>query len=225
MDLWLTLAALCGLALGTPLQRAMLRVMRPLCFPLLWHDRHFSPFPCRAALSAALAAIALSLAWRLPPGVAWLCGMGFCTLSLALALIDRASLLLPDALTQPLLWLGLIWNALSQPAYLPQAVFGAVAGYLTLWLIAWGFWRWRGVQGLGGGDVKLLAALGAWCGWPDLPALLLLASLLTLVGIVLRRRWRGRVWRRRRRLGPRCWWLDCGRCCRVWPASSAAGRR
>ncbi|WP_392420484.1 prepilin peptidase [Edwardsiella piscicida] len=191
MDLWLTLAALCGLALGAPLQRAMLQIMRPLCAPLLWHDRHFSPFPCRAALSAALAAISLSLAWGLPPGIVWLCGLGFCTLSLALALIDRASLLLPDALTQPLLWLGLIWNALYQPTYLPQAVFGAAAGYLALWLIAWGFWRWRGEQGLGGGDVKLLSALGAWCGWADLPALLLLASLLTLVGIALRHRWRG----------------------------------
>lgn len=61
------LAALCGLALGMPLQCAMLRIMRPLCSPLLWHDRHFSPFPCRAALCTALAAIALLLAWRLPP--------------------------------------------------------------------------------------------------------------------------------------------------------------
>ncbi|STP81340.1 Pectic enzymes secretion protein outO [Edwardsiella ictaluri] len=185
------LAALCGLALGMPLQCAMLRIMRPLCSPLLWHDRHFSPFPCRAALCTALAAIALLLAWRLPPGAAWLCGLSFCTLSLALALIDRASLLLPDALTQPLLWLGLIWNALYQPTHLPQAVFGAATGYLALWLIAWGFWRWRGVQGLGGGDVKLLAALGAWCGGPDLPALLLMASLLTLGSIALLHCWRG----------------------------------
>ncbi|WP_370549846.1 A24 family peptidase [Edwardsiella tarda] len=189
----LALAALLGLALGFPLHRLLCALPPPLLPPLCWYDRHISPFPSPAVLSCGLAAIALILANLLPPGAPWLCGMGFCILSLGLALLDRAALLLPDRLTLALLWLGLLWQASYHPAALPDAVFGAAAGYLLLWLVAWGFWRWRGMEGLGGGDAKLVAALGAWVGASRLPTLLLAACLLALAGFAWRA-WRQGSW-------------------------------
>lgn len=96
---------------------------------------------------------------------------------LALSLIDWWHMLLPDALTQPLLWLGLLINAGSSAVKLSDAVYGAVAGYLCLWLLYWLFRGLTGKEGLGYGDFKLLAALGAWLGWQALPFLCLIAGL------------------------------------------------
>lgn len=100
---------------------------------------------------------------------------------LALAQIDIGSYLLPDRLTQPLIWLGLLYHALYQQDTLTEALFGAVAGYLSLWLVWWTYRLITGKEGLGLGDAKLLAALGAWCGWQALPTILLGASLMGIV--------------------------------------------
>lgn len=101
---------------------------------------------------------------------------------LPLTLIDWQHQLLPDCLTQPLLWAGLLVHTLGHALPLRDAVLGAVAGYLSLWLIYWGFRLTTGREGLGYGDFKLLAALGAWCGWQALPSVVLIAALSGIVG-------------------------------------------
>jgi leader peptidase (prepilin peptidase)/N-methyltransferase len=151
---------------------------------------------CRGTISPRYPLVelgtALLFAWcaaragstQLPMALAW---SGFCAMLLALALIDRDTSLLPDSLTQPLLWAGLGGAALGWTGTtLVDAFWGAAVGYLSLWLLATGF-RWTtGREGMGHGDFKLLAALGAWLGWAALPPLLLLASTLgALVGLVL----------------------------------------
>ena len=88
---------------------------------------------------------------------------------LPLAMIDGQHQLLPDCLTQPLLWAGLLFHAFSHGLPLRDALLGAVAGYLSLWLVYWAFRLLTHREGLGYGDFKLLAALGAWCGWQSLP--------------------------------------------------------
>ena len=102
---------------------------------------------------------------------------------ITLTFIDFDTQLLPDQITLPLLWLGLIVN-LSSGGFvdLPSAVVGAVAGYLVLWSIYWAFKLITGKEGMGYGDFKLLAALGAWFGWQALPVLVLISS---VVGIAL----------------------------------------
>ncbi len=105
----------------------------------------------------------------------------------ALAWIDARRGLLPDRLTLPLLWLGLLVNLDGALVPLRDAVLGAVAGYAFLAGIAAGFRLLTGREGMGGGDVKLLAALGAWLGWAALPQVVLAASALALAVAVLRR--------------------------------------
>lgn len=100
----------------------------------------------------------------------------FTTLLIALIFIDIDEMLLPDQLTLPLLWLGLLFNLQGTYASLPEAVIGAVAGYLSLWSVYWGFKLLTGKEGMGYGDFKLLAALGAWMGWQQLPLIVLLSS-------------------------------------------------
>jgi len=95
---------------------------------------------------------------------------------IALTMIDLETLLLPDELTIPLLWLGLLVNLEGHFAALDEAVIGAVVGYLALWMVYQGFRLTTGKEGMGYGDFKLLSALGAWFGWSQLPAILLLAS-------------------------------------------------
>ena len=101
---------------------------------------------------------------------------------LAMSLIDADHQLLPDALVLPLLWLGLIVNAFGLFTSLEEALWGAIAGYLSLWSVYWLFKLITGKEGMGYGDFKLLAMLGAWGGWQILPLTILLSS---LVGAVL----------------------------------------
>jgi leader peptidase (prepilin peptidase)/N-methyltransferase len=105
---------------------------------------------------------------------------------IALTSIDFDTQLLPDAITLPLLWAGLLFNVFATYTDLQSAVIGAVAGYLSLWSVYWAFKLTTGKEGMGYGDFKLLAALGAWLGWEMLPLTILLSSLLgAVVGIAL----------------------------------------
>jgi len=118
-----------------------------------------------------------------------LAGVGaliFVAALIALTGIDFDTQLLPDDITLPLLWLGLGLNAFGAFTDLKSAVFGAIAGYLSLWLVYWGFKLATGKEGMGYGDFKLLAALGAWFGWQALPSIILLSSAVAaVVGIAL----------------------------------------
>jgi leader peptidase (prepilin peptidase)/N-methyltransferase len=130
-------------------------------------------------------------AWRFGPG--WQCVGALVLLwaLVALTLIDADTQLLPDQITLPLLWLGLLLNLGGVFVALPDAVIGAAAGYLVLWTAYWLFRLVRGKEGMGFGDFKLMAALGAWFGWQALPALVLLSSVAGVVfglaNIALRR--------------------------------------
>ena len=105
---------------------------------------------------------------------------------IALTCIDFDSQLLPDSITLPLLWAGLLVNLFGTFADLQAAVIGAMCGYLALWSVYWAFKLTTGKEGMGYGDFKLLAALGAWLGWEMLPLTILLSSLLgAVVGIAL----------------------------------------
>lgn len=104
----------------------------------------------------------------------------------ALAFIDLDTTLLPDSLTLPLLWLGLLFNLDGTFASLPDAVIGAMAGYGVLWSVYWLFKLATGKDGMGYGDFKLLAAIGAWLGWQMLPVTLLLSSVVgAAIGIAM----------------------------------------
>lgn len=105
---------------------------------------------------------------------------------IALSVIDFDTQLLPDSITQPLLWAGLLVNLWGVFVPLRAAVIGAVAGYLTLWSIYWLFKLATGKDGMGFGDFKLLAAIGAWLGWQMLPLVILLSSITgAIVGVAL----------------------------------------
>jgi leader peptidase (prepilin peptidase)/N-methyltransferase len=105
---------------------------------------------------------------------------------IALTCIDLDTQLLPDSITLPLLWAGLLFNVSGSFVDLQSAVVGAAGGYLSLWLVYWAFKLTTGKEGMGYGDFKLLAALGAWLGWQMLPLTILLSSLLgAVVGITL----------------------------------------
>ncbi|WP_168014462.1 prepilin peptidase [Halomonas salinarum] len=112
--------------------------------------------------------------------------VGACLSLLVLAVIDFRTQLLPDIITLPLLWIGLGYQLLFQPLMLHSAVIGAMAGYLSLWSFYWLFKLVTGKEGMGYGDFKLLAALGAWLGWQALPMMLILsAGVGALVGILV----------------------------------------
>jgi leader peptidase (prepilin peptidase)/N-methyltransferase len=104
----------------------------------------------------------------------------------ALTVIDFDTQLLPDSMTLPLMWLGLVLNYFNIFTDFSSAFWGAVAGYLSLWSVYWLFKLATGKEGMGHGDFKLLAALGAWLGWELLPAVILLSSVVgAVVGISL----------------------------------------
>ena len=118
-------------------------------------------------------------------GYAW---CAFSAVLLTLALIDWDTTLLPDDLTLPLLWLGMIAAALHWiPVTLNDALWGAVGGYMSLWLVYWGFKLATGKEGMGFGDFKLFAALGAWFGWQTLIPIILIASVIgAVIGIAMK---------------------------------------
>jgi leader peptidase (prepilin peptidase) / N-methyltransferase len=124
--------------------------------------------------------------WGVTPAAAAWCA--FSAATVALALIDWDTTLLPDDITFPLLWAGLICAALGWTAVpLPQALWGAVAGYLSLWVVYHVFKLLTGKEGMGYGDFKLFAALGAWFGWQALVPIILMASVIgAVVGIALK---------------------------------------
>ncbi|RLJ38739.1 A24 family peptidase [Acidovorax sp. 106] len=121
--------------------------------------------------------------WGLTPtGLAW---CGFSAVLVALAFIDWDTTLLPDDLTLPLLWAGLLASMLQWTQVpLASSVAGAAAGYLSLWLVYWAFKLATGKEGMGYGDFKLFAALGAWFGWEALVPIILMSSVIgAMVGI------------------------------------------
>ena len=134
-------------------------------------------------LACGLAFAGCTWRWGLTPSTAVWCG--FCATVLALAAIDWDTTLLPDDLTLPLVWGGLCSAALSwSGTTLPDALWGAVAGYLSLWLVYWSFKLATGKEGMGYGDFKLYAALGAWFGWQALIPIILMASIIgAIIGI------------------------------------------
>jgi leader peptidase (prepilin peptidase)/N-methyltransferase len=148
---------------------------------------------CKAPISARYPAIELVsgllsalLVWKFGSGWAGLATLGFGYALLAMTFIDFDTQLLPADLTFPLLWAGLLVNLNGTFVPLHDAVIGAAAGYLVLWAIYWLFKLATGKEGMGYGDFKLLAALGAWLGWTMLPTIILLSSVVgAVVGISL----------------------------------------
>ena len=135
---------------------------------------------CAAGVLAAYCAV------RFGPTPAVFGAMLFGWSLIALALIDADTQLLPDDITLPLLWAGLLANLFGAFVPLPEALIGAIAGYLSLWSVYWLFKLATGKEGMGYGDFKLLAAIGAWLGWQALPMVILLSSVLgATVGITL----------------------------------------
>lgn len=125
------------------------------------------------------------IAWRLGYGFAAAAALLFTWTLIALTFIDYDTQLLPDDITLPLLWAGLLVNLSGTFAPLSSAVIGAVAGYGSLWLVYHAFKLITGKEGMGFGDFKLFAALGAWLGWQQLPLIIMLASFVgALMGIV-----------------------------------------
>ena len=148
---------------------------------------------CGTAISARYpivelitALLFLGCAWTFGPTLLAGAAMTFCAVLVALTGIDLDTQLLPDQLTLPLLWLGLLLNIAGVFARLPDAVIGAAAGYLVLWSVYWLFKLATGREGMGYGDFKLLGALGAWFGWQALPLLLLISSVVgAVIGIAI----------------------------------------
>lgn len=138
-------------------------------------------------VEAAAAVLAVAVLWRLGPGWTAALAIVFSWTLLAAAVIDLRTTLLPDDLTLPLLWLGLLAAVAGlSPTRPVDAIAGAVAGYLVLWAVYHGFRLLTGKEGMGYGDFKLLAAVGAWTGWQGLPVTVLLSSLVgAAVGIAL----------------------------------------
>ncbi|QXC08241.1 A24 family peptidase [Aeromonas sp. FDAARGOS 1408] len=148
---------------------------------------------CQAPISARYplvelltALLSLVVAATFPPGWGLLAALLLTWVLVALTFIDLDKMLLPDQLTLPLLWGGLLFNLAGGFVPLADAVIGAMAGYLVLWSLYWAFKLLTGKEGMGYGDFKLLAALGAWLGWHALPIVLLLSSLVgAIIGISL----------------------------------------
>ncbi|MGL5453212.1 MAG: prepilin peptidase [Aeromonas sp.] len=153
-------------------------------------------YHCRSPISARYpvvelltALLSVAVAMVMTPGWPTLTALLLTWVLVALTFIDLDNMLLPDQLTLPLLWAGLLVNLVGGMVPLADAVMGAMAGYLLLWSLYWGFKLLTGKEGMGYGDFKLLAALGAWLGWQALPVVLLISSLtgavmgLTLIAI------------------------------------------
>ncbi|MBC3917746.1 prepilin peptidase [Undibacterium sp. CY18W] len=140
-------------------------------------------YPLIELLTAALSA---GMIWHFGSGIGGMAAVVFAWLLVAMTFIDIDTQLLPDDMTLGLLWMGLLLNINATFAPLQEAVIGAVAGYLALWSVYWAFKLITGKDGMGYGDFKLLAALGAWMGWGMLPVVILLSSLVgSVIGIAI----------------------------------------
>ncbi|WP_413672455.1 A24 family peptidase [Massilia cellulosiltytica] len=140
-------------------------------------------YPIVEAVTGLLSAV---LVWHFGSGWLGLASLAFAYFLIAMTLIDYDTKTLPDDLTYPLLWLGLLVNLDGTIVPLRDAVIGAMAGYLALWAVYWLFKLATGKEGMGYGDFKLLAALGAWMGWAMLPTIIILSSVVgAIVGISL----------------------------------------
>ena len=133
------------------------------------------------AVELVTGVLTLALAWHFDPSMALLGAMLLTWALVALTVIDIDHQLLPDDITLPLIWLGLLFNLAGTYVGIADAVMGAMAGYLSLWSVYWVFKLATGKEGMGYGDFKLLAALGAWLGWQALPIIILLSSLVGAV--------------------------------------------
>ena len=145
--------------------------------PISWQ------YPAVELITGVLFALVL---WRFGLTYQALAAMTFTAFLIAMAGIDLRTTLLPDGLTLPLMWLGLLLSLVPLFADPTQAILGAVVGYLSLWSVYWGFKLLTGKEGMGFGDFKLLAAIGAWCGVSAILPVLLMSS---LVGAII-----GSVW-------------------------------
>ena len=156
---------------------------------------------CKSGISARYPLVELTTAilsacvgWRFGVSLAGAAALVFCWCLIALALIDFDTQLLPDAITLPLVWAGLLFNLGGALTDIGSALTGAAAGYLSLWCVYWLFKLATGREGMGYGDFKLLAAIGAFLGWQMLPLVILLSSVvgaaLGIFLIVLARRGR-----------------------------------
>ncbi|HUF82433.1 MAG TPA: A24 family peptidase [Burkholderiales bacterium] len=148
---------------------------------------------CRAAISPRYPAVEILagafagyIAWRHGVGMAMVGSLIFAWAMIALTFIDLDTFYLPDDITLPLLWAGLLFSLGGTFTDIRSAVIGAAAGYLGLWTVFWAFKLITGKEGMGYGDFKLLAAIGAWLGWQMLPMVILLSSFVgAVVGIGL----------------------------------------
>lgn len=132
----------------------------------------------------ATGALFAACGWRFGAQPTTLLWCGFVAVLVAAALIDWDTTLLPDDLTLPLMWAGLIVAAMGWNLPLKEALWGTVAGYLSLWSVYWLFKLTTGKEGMGYGDFKLLAALGAWLGWPMILPIVLASSVIgAVIGI------------------------------------------
>lgn len=138
------------------------------------------------AVEALTAIISGFIAWHFGFGFTAFAAMAFAWAMIALAFIDIDTQLLPNDITMPLLWGGLLINLGGGFVDIRSAVIGAVAGYLALWSVYWGFKAITGKEGMGYGDFKLLAVIGAWFGWQVLPLVILFSSIVgSVIGISL----------------------------------------
>ena len=200
-------AEMLGVTLDTPPAVITLSTPRSRCpscgHPIAWHQNvpvlsylrlrgkcsacktPISPrYPIIEILTASVFA---ALAWKFGPQPVTLLWCGFAAVLVALAGIDWDTTLLPDDLTLPLLWAGLVAAALGWTIPLSSSVWGAVAGYLSLWTVYWLFKLSTGKEGMGFGDFKLLAALGAWLGANMILPIVLAASVIgAVVGIAMK---------------------------------------
>lgn len=156
------------------LQRGRCKICR---HPVSWQ------YPLVELLSGSLAALT---AWQFGFSIALLGALIYTWALISLSMIDLKCQILPDDITFPLLWLGLIFNLFETYTSLPDALLGAIGGYLFLWSVYWLFKVCTKKEGMGYGDFKLLALLGAWGGWQMLPLIVLLASCTgAVVGLLL----------------------------------------
>lgn len=189
---------------AAPLTLAVPRSRCPSCaHPIAWYENvpvaswlwlRARCSACKAPISPryplvelATGALFALAGWRFGAQPVVLVWCGFCAVLVALAGIDWDTTLLPDSMTLPLLWAGLVISGLGWTIPLPEALWGAVVGYLSLWSVYWLFKLTTGKEGMGFGDFKLLAALGAWLGWKMILPVVLGASIIgALVGIAMK---------------------------------------